>query len=552
MNQRYHISLIFFTLLLTACIGGNRVSEALQTADRLIFVAPDSAVIMLDSVDLSSASRAQRARHALLLTKAREKANITVTDDSLIAIAADYYRGQGDSLEVQSLFYHGVILGYRDDYPRALLSLIQAADLAAATGDDFYLAMACREQVGVYTKLYEFDRAARLGEEAVRAFNRAGRPLHAAWERVLIPQSLLYSGNVDAACDSIAILATDSLIHSDWHLHNKFLSIATNVYFKKHDYEQSEHYFSELIASGDVPSSKMLSQIAELHLAKGDIAEARHFYDLAIAAHLSASDSLATLAVLSQIYETEGDFKNAHLLNIAVQNNATHSTNDLITHPYTALLNDYFHSEVSRQSLLLDEASLRTIIWSLIAVILSAAIIALILTHRRALRRRDLERNTLINDLGRLESQISLLNQQLTNQPAGRKSAAITLLNAICEARNFMLSGDEGQRRFVNSISSTIASLSSDETLADIEDFVNANSRNLMAKFREQLPGLTDKQYRIALLTFFGLSPSSISAIMQYSSSSAVRNIRARIRKAIQEHPSPDSGLFLSYFSTQI
>ncbi|MDE5882324.1 MAG: hypothetical protein K2H60_11390, partial [Muribaculaceae bacterium] len=220
--------------------------------------------------------------------------------------------------------------------------------------------------------------------------------------------------------------------------------------------------------------------------------------------------------------------------------------------PYTALLNDYFHSEVSRQSLLLDEASLRTIIWILIAVILSAAIIALILTHRRALRRRDIERNTLINDLGRLESQISLLNQQLINQPSGRKSAAITLLNAICEARNSMLSGDEGQRRFVNSISSTIASLSSDEILADIEDFVNANSCNLMAKFREQLQGLTDKQYRIALLTFFGLSPSSISAIMQYSSSGAISNIRTRIRKAIQKHPSPDSGLFLPYFSAQI
>ena len=292
--------------------------------------------------------------------------------------------------------------------------------------------------------------------------------------------------------------------------------------------------------------------MAELVLAKGDITKSKHYYDISIAAQQNATDSLAALAVLSQIYEVEGDFKNAHLLNVVAQNAATNSTNNLITHPYTGLLNDYFHSEVSRQSLLLDEASLRTIIWFLVAVILTAAIIALILTHRRALRRLDGVRNTLINDLGSLESQISLLNQQLVNQPASRKSAAITLLNAICEARNSMLSGDEGQRRFVNSISSTIASLSSDEFLADIEDFVNANSRNLMAKFREQLPGLTDKQYRIALLTFFGLSPSSISAIMQYSSSSAVRNIRARIRKAIQEHPSPDSGLFLSYFSAQI
>ena len=532
---------------MTACVGDNRVNETLQTADRLIFVAQDSAVIMLDNLDLDHASRAQRARHALLLTKAREKANITVTDDSLIAIAADYYRGCGDSLEVQSLFYHGVILGYRDDYPRALLSLIQAADLADAIGDDFYRAMACREQVGVYTKLYEFDRAARLGEEAVRAFNRAGRPLHAAWERVFIPQSLLYSGNINAACDSIAVLATDSLIQSDPHLRQEFLHIATNVYFEKHDFEQSESYFDAYIDEGDAPSSKMLSQMAELVLAKGDITKAKHYYDLAIAAQQNATDSLTALSVLSQIYEAEGDFKNAHLLNVAAQNAATNSTNDLITHPYTAVLNDYFHSEIGRQSLLLDEVWLRTIIWILIVAILSAVIIALIILYRRNMRRRADEKDILSDAINRLESQISVLSSR-QNALSSEKKYSMALINSICEARTNMLSTDDNLHRFGKNVSDIMFSLTDRKNLSALEDLINGAYDNLMDRFISQVPGITDKERTVAIFVFLGYSNTSISAIMQYKSSTNVRQLRHKIKTKILADPSVDNTIFLRYF----
>ena len=536
---------------MTACVGDNRVNETLQTADQLIFVAPDSAVIMLDSLDLDHASRAQRAHHALLLTKAREKSYILLSDDSLIAVAADYYRGHGDSLEVQSLYYRGAIQSRHGDHPDALLSLIQAADLADAIGDDFYRAMACREQVGVYTKLYEFDRAARLGEEAVRAFNRAGRPLHAAWERVFIPQSLLYSGNINAACDSIAVLATDSLIQSDPHLRQEFLHIATNVYFEKHDFEQSESYFDAYIDEGDAPSSKMLSQMAELVLAKGDITKAKHYYDLAIAAQQNATDSLAALAVLSQIYEAEGDFKNAHLLNVAAQNAATNSTNVLITHPYTALLNEYFHSEVGRQSLLLDEVWLRTIIWILIVAILSAVIIALIILYRRNMRRRADEKDILSDAINRLESQISVLSSR-QNALSSEKKYSMALINSICEARTNMLSTDDNLHRFGKNVSDIMFSLTDRKNLSALEDLINGAYDNLMERFISQVPGITDKERTVAIFVFLGYSNTSIAAIMQYKSSTNVRQLRHKIKTKILADPSVDNSIFLRYFDYNI
>ena len=548
VNQRYHISLIFFTLLLTACIGGNRVSDALQTADKLIFVAPDSAVAMLDSLDLDHASRAQRALHALLLTKAREKANITVTDDSLIAIAADYYRGHGDSLEVQSRFYHGVILGYRDDYPRALLSLIQAADLADAIGDDFYRAMACREQVGVYTKLYEFDRAARLGEEAVRAFNRAGRPLHAAWERVFIPQSLLYSGNVDAACDSIAVLATDSLIHSDWYLHNKFLSIATNVYFEKHDYEQSESYFDTYIEEGE-PSSKLLSQMATLKLKTGQQSEALELIDRSFATAKTHSDTIGAQISLTEYLEFNEEFKEAYYLLRSTQNDLLPRLNTLITHPFTAYISDVYRTQNNENKIKRKAAEQQALAWAFIALLSVILLIFIIYLYRKNLRQKALENQILLSDLDRLKAEIIDLQSKdaAKHQENSDNKLPGYILNDICEARYTLLPSDEHYKKFGKQIVDFIDTINSTEVMEDLERLVNLINNNLMARFRQQLPTLPNNYYKVAVLTFAGFSNYSIICITKLKDGS-YRNIRSKIRSAIKTSNCEDCDLFLSHF----
>ncbi|MDE6371850.1 MAG: hypothetical protein K2K92_10235, partial [Duncaniella sp.] len=96
---------ILLSLLLNACQYNSRVQTVLDSADQLVFTEPGSAVTILDCLDISSASTAQRARHALLLTKAHTKAHIDFTNDTLIYIASEYSQGRGDSLEVQSLYY---------------------------------------------------------------------------------------------------------------------------------------------------------------------------------------------------------------------------------------------------------------------------------------------------------------------------------------------------------------------------------------------------------------------------------------------------------------
>lgn len=150
------LSVIIFSLslLVFGSCGDRRVDAVLNDADTLMFSRPDSAVAMLDSLDLSSASRFQRARHALLLTKACSKNNCRVADDSLISLAVNEFSGRADSLETQAIFYRGYVLNNRRDYSSALISLMEAVDRAAETGDEFYRAMAYREQADIYSSLF--------------------------------------------------------------------------------------------------------------------------------------------------------------------------------------------------------------------------------------------------------------------------------------------------------------------------------------------------------------------------------------------------------------
>lgn len=543
--------IILFCFLLGACQNDTHLHRVLDEADRVVMTDPDSAVVMLGQLDLSKAAASQRAHHALLLTKARHKAHIVETDDSLIRIASDYYRGSGDSLETQSLFYNGVILRYAKQYPEALLYLMEAADRATENADDFYRGMACREQASIYNELYNFERAAELGCKAAKSFNRADRPLHAAWERVYIPQYLVYSGDADSAYDSIQVLAKDSLIQSDEALRKEFLWIASNVCFEREDYEQSERYFDILVEEGAIPSSKMYSQMAELKLSKGDVIAAKRLLEYAKEQQEDVSDSLAAQSVLAEIYAAEGNYKDAYMLNTSLQDSITERVNKLITHPYTTLLNNYFHTETNHKALLLAESERRTHLLIVVSLVLLIITSLLIYIYRHRLLQKDLEREILIRDISCLEAKMSEVYAVSITESYSKQTDnqfILSVLKSICDYQSTLYSKDKKNDNFSVKVSNLLYSLTNDKNIAALEVYINDNLDNLMLRFRKQAPMLNDRQFRLAVFVFLGFSNTTIASLFQYSNESAVRQMRYRIRKKLKNNPTTDTAIFMRYF----
>ena len=75
----------------------------LDNAEAHLEMHPDSAFVALDSLDRRQLNTPElRARHALLYSIALEKCGISMTNDSIINIAVDYYNNKGDQQNIET------------------------------------------------------------------------------------------------------------------------------------------------------------------------------------------------------------------------------------------------------------------------------------------------------------------------------------------------------------------------------------------------------------------------------------------------------------------
>ena len=101
------LSNIIFILILSLCVGScmhnSDAERLLDDAEAHLEMHPDSAFVALDSLDRRQLNTPElRARHALLYSIALEKCGISMTNDSIINIAVDYYNNKGDQQNIET------------------------------------------------------------------------------------------------------------------------------------------------------------------------------------------------------------------------------------------------------------------------------------------------------------------------------------------------------------------------------------------------------------------------------------------------------------------
>lgn len=118
-------SVAFFFLLLLCLNACNEkpVQHALSTADSLANMVPDSAILFLESLkeEMTTAPEATRMYYRLLCIKAKDKAYILHTTDSLILPILNYYIEKDDKRHLPEAYYYaGRVYCDLGDAPQAL------------------------------------------------------------------------------------------------------------------------------------------------------------------------------------------------------------------------------------------------------------------------------------------------------------------------------------------------------------------------------------------------------------------------------------------------
>lgn len=173
MPRTVIILLLLTAAVMAGCTRRDKVLDArVDALSALADVLPDSALHLLDSIapEAAAAPEASRMRHALATVKARDKAYITHTSDSLIRPVLDYYssRPSSDTLRPVAFYYAGRVYSDLGDTPRALDYFQQALDAIPADQNIGLRSIIHAQMGGLFYNQLMLDEAIAETKEGLR------------------------------------------------------------------------------------------------------------------------------------------------------------------------------------------------------------------------------------------------------------------------------------------------------------------------------------------------------------------------------------------------
>ena len=178
----YAIIILYSILIILGCNGNkttNKLMPELEQAEKVMFDHPDSALHLLESMEIPS-SQTDKENHALwclLMTQAKYKMVMKISSDSLIRIAYDYYKPTDNARrKAMSALYMGCINYDLGNIEEAMLYYLEGKTEVEKT-DDYktgYLIMSSLGNLYLFRRLvdYALDACTAAYDYAVKDSNK--------------------------------------------------------------------------------------------------------------------------------------------------------------------------------------------------------------------------------------------------------------------------------------------------------------------------------------------------------------------------------------------
>lgn len=170
----------YFTFLLVICLTScNSHSvhwDTLSQIESYIEENPDSALVILEQIDLSELSgKEEKAEHALLYSMALDKNFVDKTDFEVLQPAIDYYEDNGSATDkLRTYYYQGRIYQNMGNDALAMESFVNAIAVGEKSDDVLTIARIHFAQSKIYYSLFDWDNFIECNKNAAHYFKEAG------------------------------------------------------------------------------------------------------------------------------------------------------------------------------------------------------------------------------------------------------------------------------------------------------------------------------------------------------------------------------------------
>lgn len=185
-------------LSLASCGPQYNHDMRLVRADSLMNEHPDSALLILENIDLLHLkNKANHAYYALLLTQARDKNFVVQTDDSLIQTAVRYYDGIKDNkMQAKAYYYWGSVYRDMNQCGEAIKKYLVAITYAKELEDKKLLGV-------LYNNIGYLYYTQNLDDKADSIYRQAEKLAIETKDSILLSEALYCQGEIDIQKGSV-------------------------------------------------------------------------------------------------------------------------------------------------------------------------------------------------------------------------------------------------------------------------------------------------------------------------------------------------------------
>lgn len=540
-------------MLLTGCSGGGAEHMALEDAERLMDCDPDSAHAILRTVDFDRLSDADdRDRYRLLsLCAGLGDRNDPATDSLLSVITERHY---SDDMALLAFQTAGIYYMEQRNYPLAMRHFLRADKLASEKGDWPKAAQIRTLMTDVNDSVFNSRGVVEFGLQAFRAYDLCGdsMKMYELGNRILLD---LIDKREFAAADEIAgkvlHIAQDQKDHvfeffatsylegqKEDSKSRKKMTLAEPIMIMGE--EDSLMVALRKLKDGDVlvlpdnlgdyPQSKLSNLVNDLWN-DGEYVKARKLID-AVKERYSVLDSENGF----------GGFKSLSRRWIAMRIPGSRYT-EAYEKPTSASFMNLFRSGVDTEVRGFEQAEKiarkkeleyhRTLL--ILASALFLTVVAIIVYFTRLKIKRQRCRVAEVMDMSR----------ELNRNFRKAQGSLFRVYSNLCDAYYNSYVKSSGSPKGAKEALKAIEDFSkSPETFSELEEYLDSVDGRLMARFREQMPGLRDDEYRLFLCNALGFSVPTISLLLD-EKREVIYNRRLRLRAKILSAAPPDADLFV-------
>lgn len=542
--------LIAVVLASVSCGGVRDAESCLRDVETYIKEHPDSALAVLNSIDLSR-NRNKRiwAHYSLLHAQAEDKCYIDETDDSLMALVVDYYQNRRDKEKLFNAYYYlGRIQYNAGSYTESMLSYTKAEQLIDNIDDDFVKGLLYAQLGTLHEKYYDYQRSLGLYETAYACYESAGKTAHQYYSKLNIGQIYLELKDYTSSEKVLVEVLAWAYENRQEVLGQYAIRLLINLYDETHQnckiHSLLNSEYGELCHD-----SLPIIQIRAYELARQKDSSASELICEADGLLRNTSDTICNLYYKYRILKELGYYEDAlanHEHMIFLQDSITFRA---LQQPLLSVKNDYLQAENRYMHLKVNVYKTQKLA-AILALCISVCCMTVYFRHK--IKGKNIEMLGYIEvatELGKIlinkHQEIETISKNLAVMDSELKTCEgyisemfyrqYELLNKLVSTYYETHVCNKDMEAIYRQVSIEIKRLSSDKnSILQLEDFVNRYKGNIMVTIRTYLPALTEIDYRLLCYSCAGFSAKAIS-IFTGSTTNNIYVRKSRIKDKIAE-----------------